>query len=99
MRKNFFGMNIKDTKMELEYKAVIDRMHLLEDDVVVMVFPVEYFKTKVTAKKILKLGDNLKGLLPFKNKVIIMPNDVKIKVLSGSEADVMESLGIQWTLD
>ena len=92
-------MNTKDTKMELEFKAVIDRMHLLGDDIVVMVFPVEYFRTKETSKKILELGDNLKGLLPFKNKVIIMPNDVKIKVISRSEADVMESLGIQWTLD
>ncbi len=85
--------------MELEYKAVIDRMHLTEDDVVVMVFPVEYFRSPQASKKILAMGDNLKGMLPFKNKVIILPDDVKIKVVSKSQADIMGSLGIEWTLD
>ena len=85
--------------MELEQKAVIEKLHLTENDIVVLVFPVEYFRTQETSAKIFKLGDNLKGLLPHKNKVIIMPNDVQLKVITDSQGDLMEDLGIEWTLD
>ena len=79
------------TAMEI---SDVRKLVLNEDDIVVFTVPESYIKTDQQRKVILEILGKLEKELPHKNRTILMPDTIKIQVISKEGKDFLKEIGI-----
>jgi len=78
-----------------DYTKYLKKMSLKKDDILLIVLPKIYDNSEEKRNHIHKWIASCERLLPYKNKVIVIPEDIELKVI---EKDDQKLLGEEWCM-
>jgi len=78
-----------------DYAKYIKKFSLKKDDILLITLPKDFDNSKETRSHVHKWISNLERMLPYNNKVVVVPDNVKLKVI---EKDNQKLLGEEWGL-
>lgn len=81
-----------------EAKAIINKLELSENDVVVFSFPDDWLNSHVTRDRIKMLIKTIERKLPYDNQIVAIPKSVDITILK-HKPDRLKEFGIDLDID
>lgn len=76
-----------------DYTEYLQKFRLKEDDILLITLPKDFGNSDKTREHVHRWIKNFEMLLPYKNKIVVIPDNVKLKVI---EKNDQKLLGEDW---